>query len=61
MMDKKVENIKALQAELDRRTAVEKLAEKQVSSRKFFHIKMLKLQKDISVQKSIQKKPLICI
>ena len=28
MMDKKVENIKALQAELDRRTAVEKLAEK---------------------------------
>ena len=29
-MDKKEENIKALQAELDRRTAVEKLAEKLI-------------------------------
>ena len=35
MMDKKVENIKALQAELEHRTAVEKLAEKLISEGRF--------------------------
>ncbi|WP_418963383.1 hypothetical protein, partial [Butyribacter intestini] len=41
MMDKKVENIKALQAELDRRTAVEKLAEKMIIDGKFEEAKEL--------------------
>ena len=41
MMDKKVENIKALQAELDRRTAVEKLAEKLIIDGKFAEAKEL--------------------
>ena len=40
-MDKKVENIKALQAELDRRTAVEKLAEKMIIDGKFEEAKEL--------------------
>lgn len=40
-MDKKVENIKALQAELDRRTAVEKLAEKMIIEGKFEEAKEL--------------------
>lgn len=40
-MDKKVENIKALQAELDRRTAVEKLAEKMIIEGKFAEAKEL--------------------
>ena len=40
-MDKKVENIKALQAELDRRTAVEKLAEKLIIDGKFEEAKEL--------------------
>lgn len=41
MMDKKVENIKALQTELDRRTAVEKLAEKMIIDGKFEEAKEL--------------------
>lgn len=40
-MDKKVENIKALQAELEHRTAVEKLAEKMIIDGKFEEAKEL--------------------
>lgn len=40
-MDKKVENIKALQAELDHRTAVEKLAEKLIIEGRFEEAKEL--------------------